>query len=321
MERSKNKLFAGYSRRERKNFIFNYTTLLLPLVHIIVFYFVVNFSTISLAFRDKSMNFSFESIIRVAESFTQGRDAWGWEPLKMLKNSIFIWFLTHVVTNIIAIFTAFILTKHMIGSKIFRVIYYIPGIVGPVVFSGIMKEMYAYNGIIVELCKSLGMTINPLVLKNGLLGNENTAFTTLMIQLGVFHITGADMIIGSAFMKIPEEIFESAKIEGCGFFREAFQIAIPLVWPTITTIMIFSLCSIFTADYSMYLYSNGSGANGLVSTGFYLYQFQVTISGTTDTNYLYGYVSAFGMFITLITIPTVLLGRWLLSKMNETVEY
>jgi hypothetical protein len=71
----------------------------------------------------------------------------------------------------------------------------------------------------------------------------------------------------------------------------------------------------------MYLYSNGSGANGLVSTGFYLYQFQVTISGTTDTNYLYGYVSAFGMFITLITIPTVLLGRWLLSKMNETVEY
>ena len=43
MEHNKNKLFAGYSRRERKNFIFNYTTLLLPLVHIIVFYFVVNF--------------------------------------------------------------------------------------------------------------------------------------------------------------------------------------------------------------------------------------------------------------------------------------
>ena len=138
MEHNKNKLFAGYSRRERKNFIFNYTTLLLPLVHIIVFYFVVNFSTISLAFRDKSMNFSFESIIRVAESFTQGRDSWGWEPLKMLSSSILIWFLTHVVANIISIFTAFILTKHMIGSKIFRVIYYIPGIVGPVVFSGIM---------------------------------------------------------------------------------------------------------------------------------------------------------------------------------------
>ena len=321
MEHKKKKLFAGYSLRERKNFIFNYTTLLLPLAHISVFYFIVNFSAISLAFRDKSMGWSFESIIRVAGSFAQGRDAWGWDPFTMLTKSVTIWFLTHVASNVIAIFTAFILTKHMIGSKIFRVIYYIPGIVGPVVFSAIMKEMYAYNGLIVEICKSLGMTIDPLILKNGLLGNENTAFITLMLQLCIFHITGADMIIGSAFMKIPEEIFESAKIEGCGFFREAFQIAIPLVWPTITTMMVFALCSIFTADYSMYLYSNGSGANGLVSIGFYLYQFQVTISGTTDTNYLYGYVSAFGMFITLITIPTVLLGKWLLSKMNETVEY
>ena len=71
----------------------------------------------------------------------------------------------------------------------------------------------------------------------------------------------------------------------------------------------------------MYLYSNGSGANGMVSVGFYLYRFQTMFAGSTDTNYLMGYVSAFGMFITLITIPVVLLGRKILALLNDTVEY
>lgn len=321
MEKEKNKIFKGYSVRERKNFPFVYICLALPLIHIILFYFVVNLSTISYAFKNTNLEWSFESFRRVFESLKSGMDSWSMKPLEMLKNSVIIWVITNIVSNVINIFMAYFLTKHMIGSKLFRAVFYIPSIVGPVLFSAIMKEMYAYNGVVVELIKNLGIDLKPIILKNGLLGNSGTAFKTLMIQLFVMRITGADMILGSAYMKIPEEIFESAKLEGCGFFREAFQIAIPLVWPTVTTMMTFALCSVFTADYSMYLYSNGSGANGMTSIGFYLYQFQVKISGTTDTNYLMGYVSAFGVFITLITVPVVILGRKVMGWINQSVDY
>ena len=320
-EKTKNKWFKGYSIRERKNFPFIYVCLILPIVHITIFYFIVNFSAITFAFKDKSLNWSFESITRVFQALKINNDAWGYGPLSLIKNSVIIWFLTNVLANIVNIFVGLILTKHMLGSKVFRIIYYIPSIVGPVVFAGVMKEIYAYNGVIIEVLKDVGVTLDTSLLKSGFLGNKETAFNTLMIQLVVMRITGADMILGSAYMKIPEEIFESAKVEGCGFFREAFQIAIPLIWPTLTTMLTFSLCSFFTADYSMYLYSNGSGANGMVSVGFYLYRFQTMFAGSTDTNYLMGYVSAFGMFITLITIPVVLIGRKVLSLINENVEY
>ena len=319
--KKKKKAFSGYSIREKRNFPFVYICLILPIAHIIIFYFIVNFSAITLAFKNKAMEWSFESIKRVADSFRLNRDPFGYNPLTLLRNSVIIWVLTNVVANIVNIFVALILTKHMIFKKTFRVIYYIPGIVGAVVFSGVMKEIYSYNGIIIEVLKNMGVELSPSLLKNGFLGNEATAFKTLMVQLCVLRITGADMILGSAYMKIPEEVFESAKIEGCGFFREAFSIAIPLVWPTLTTMLTFALCSFFTADYSMYLYSNGSGANGMTSIGFYLYRFQTMISGSTDTNYLMGYVSAFGMFITLITIPVVLIGRKLLLSINQGVEY
>lgn len=198
--------------------------------------------------------------------------------------------------------------------------YYIPSIVGAVVFSSVMKSMYAYNGPLMAIFDKLGIDLPTLARRNGLLGADETAYTTLLIQSFVFGIAGGHMIMASAYKKIPEEIFESAALDGCGFFRETFQIAIPCVWPTITTLITFALCSFFTCDMSFYLYSNGSGANGIVSVGFYLYKMQATIAETNAT-YLYGMASAFGILVTCATIPIVLLGRWGLSKLNDSVAF
>ena len=84
----------------------------------------------------------------------------------------------------------------------------------------------------------------------------------------------------------------------------------------------FSLCSFFTADLSFYLYSNGTGSYGMNSISFALYKMQVTISETHGSNkILYNYMSALGIIITVMTIPVVLLGKKVLARMNDTVEF
>lgn len=310
-----------YSVEEKKNFPFIFIILLLPTVHIIVFFFYVNFSSFALAFQDASGNWSFESIIYAAQGLFGGRDRWGWNPSQMLWKSILLWCNLNILCTIVGTLTTFILTKHMICSKIFRVIYTLPGIVGAVVFSSIMRGIYDYDGIILTFINKLGISVDPLILKNGLLGSEKTAYWVMMAQAFIFSITGGNFILAGAYMKIPEEIFESARMEGAGFFTETFKIAIPCAWPTITTILTFNMCSFFTCDYSFYLYSMGTGQSGLQSIGFYLYQFEVTLSGANDTKYLYGYVSAFGMFITILTVPVVILGRKILSRMSDIVDF
>ena len=317
----KGKWFANYSKKEIKKFPFVYLILAIPTIQIIIFFFYVNFSAIAMGFQNEYGEWSLESFTRVFDAFKNHGDSKGYDPWEMIWKSFAIWGNINVIGFIISILTSYILTKHMIGSKAFRLVYYIPSIVGPVIFSIVMKEMYAYNGIVTELLKKLGVDLPPLALRNGLLGAEETAFSTLMVQVFILSIAGGNMIMAGAYMKVPEEIFESAKLEGCGFFRETFQIAVPCIWPTISTLIIFSLCSIFTSDYSMYLYSNGSGANGMVSVGFYLYRYQVALTTVSDGTYIYGYISAFGIIITLVTLPIVLLGRKLLAKMQEPVEF
>ncbi len=329
IKQNKSKLLR-YSKQDRRKFPFVYITLLLPVLHLLVFWFYVNVSSIMLAFQDTTepslMNnwpFSIASFERVLKDIFSGATHGQGSVrniLKLIGKSMLIWSNAHIVCNIISILTAFMLTKHMIGSRFFRTVYYIPGIVGGVVFSTIMLELYKAGGPIPELLKSWGVELPISATRGGLLASEDTAFITMLLQQFILGIGGGNMIIAGAYMRIPEEIFESARIDGCPFFREVFQIAVPCIWPTISTLMIFGLCSLFVADTSYYLY-NPEGMYGMENMGFYLYTLRVGVSNNPNNTWLYGYGAALGIIITLITIPAVYLGRFILSKMNDTIEF
>lgn len=314
----KNKKLSAFSAEDKRKFPFVYLMLLFPVAQMLVFWFYVNLSGIAMAFQDANGNWSLDSFRRVINGFVSGSDTNGFNLLSMLGKSVFIWVQGNVISWIVGLVITYILAKHMIGSKFFRVVYMIPGLLGSVLTVAIFKNLYDYNGIITQIVKRMGIDLPPVVLRNGLLASEKTAFITIQLQGFIWGLSGGNLIITGAYMRIPDEIFESATLEGCGFFRECFQIAIPCVWSTLSTMMIFSLCGIFTADSSFYLYSSGTGGRGLNSIGFYLYYMTVDIArGSTD----YGYPSAFGLFITFITIPMVILGSWLLGKIQEDVEF
>lgn len=307
-----------YSSFERKKFPFVYLLIAFPVIQMAVFWFYVNLSSIGLAFKDSSGHIGFNAFKEVF-AVLGGRKSFGFSVPSMLGKSVFIWVSNNIVLNVIGIFSTFILTKHMIGSKFFRVCYMLPGLLGAVVFVSIMQELYADDGVFVAFIQKLNIKVPFSIIREGFLGSEKTAFTTLMVEMYIWNLASGGLILSGAYMRIPQEIFESASLDGCGFFREAFSIAVPCVWPTLSTMMIFSLCSFFTADYTMYLYSNGTGARGMNSIGFYMYYLQLQIKdGNTE---LYSYASAFGLTLSLMTLPIVFFGRKVLSKFIETVEF
>ena len=313
------KIMGNYSAFERKKFLFVYLLIAFPVIQMAVFWFYVNLSGIIMAFQDAQGRFSMESFKEVKAILFDGKLSMGFNVPQLLGKSVFIWIMNHVVIQIISILSCFILTKHMVGHKFFRTCYMIPGLLGTVVFVSIMQEFYADDGVIVSLCQTLKIDLPTTISRNGFLGDESTAFPTLMVQMFVWNLTGGGLILAGAYMRIPQEIFESASLDGCGFFREAFQIAVPCVWPTLSTMMIFALTSFFTADFSTYLYSGGTGARGINSIGYYTYDLKLKISrGGVE---YYSFCSAFGVALTIMTLPIVFFGRWLLAKFNDPVEF
>ncbi len=307
-----------YSKFEKRDFPFAYLLIALPVIQFAICWGYVNFSSIMLTFQNSEGAFTFDNIKQVFAAFG-GPDRYGLVLGESLKHSFTIWFISHVIVFPISIITTYILQRRILGHYFWRLCYIIPGLMGSVIWTTLMKYMIAYDGIVVSSLLKMGVKLPEMVIRNGLLGSEETAFKTLIIIGVIQNLVGNNAVLTGAFSRIPEEIYESARLDGAGFWTECFKIAIPCIWSTIATLITFALCSIFTADCGVFLYSNGTGEPGLTTVGFHLYLIQYRISLLGAGRGSFGYPAALGFVLTLITLPIVLFGRKILES-ADTVE-
>ena len=117
---------------------------------------------------------------------------------------------------------------------------------------------------------------------------------------------------------VPEEIFDSARIDGVGFWRELFQIILPMIWPTLTTLIVFSMTGIFTnCGATMLLAPDAPEASTI---GWYITRFTMS-AGSGLTGEILNYPAAVGLIFTAISFPLIMFTKWLCDKITGTVEY
>ena len=308
----------GYSRFEKRDFPFVYLLIAFPVLQFAVFWLYVNISSIGIAFINTNGKFTLGYFQTVYNAFTSA-DPYGFNLLSSLKRSLITWTVSHVIMFPISVVNVYILTRKIRGHYFYRICEILPSLIGAVIWTSIIKSTIQNGGPIIMLLQKIGIELPEAAVRNGLLGSEKTAYPTLIgIQVLTGLVTNSPVLTG-AFTRIPDELFESAELDGAGFWRQFYSIAIPCIWSTITTLLIFALCSIFTADCGVFLYSNGTGEPGMSTIGFQLYYLTVQIADAGGRA-TYGYPAALGLTLTAFTLPVCLIGRRILEKINEGVE-
>lgn len=318
MNALKERLKKKYGMEDRKAFLFCYVMIGIAFFFFCFFWLNVNLSSIALAFQDDSGNLTFANFKEVWKAFTDV-DMFGWNLGKTLGRTIALWFCVNVLCVLPSMISTYILYKKMPGHYVFRVIFMIPTILNGIVWVMIMKNMVSLNGPIVTILSKLGVNFSPEVRLKGLLGSTGTAFLTVSLIAIMPHLVGFNMIISGAYSRIPGELFEVGRLEGVGFIREFFVVSVPLIWPTLVVTLIGNMSHIFTFDGNVFLYTMGNYETSTM--GFYLYYITFKISGSGLAQNSYGYPAAIGLTITLITIPVVLFGKYVLERASEPVEF
>ena len=313
------KFMDKYSKRDKSRFLFCYLFVLFPVCQFAIFFIYINFNSILLAFQDSKGAFTMQNFFDVFKAI-KGVDNYGLSIGTSLKHSIVLWLWTKIIIFPISIVSTYVLFKRIRFHYFFRVVFAIPGVIGAVIWTSVLKYMVSYDGPVLMLMNSMGIEMSTLVQREGLLGAAETAFPT-MVTFTVLSIVGGDVVLTGAFTRVPNEIFESARLDGAGFWTECVKIAIPCVGPTISTILTFALCSVFVADCNVYLYTNGSGEPDASTMGFYFLMLQYRVSTTAAGQQLYNYPAAVGVVVSAITLPFVFFGRWLLDKIFEPVDF
>lgn len=294
------------TKNKIKYYFFIYSMLAIALLHFVVFYLGVNFNSILLAFQDKDTGaFTFDNFAHFFRDLTTPDSGFEY----YFKNT-FKYYLTNIfITLPLSYVLSFFLYKKIFMGKAFRVIYVLPMIISSVVFFGVYKELLSNNGILQQLYSAITGKSAPSFIY------DPAYTTTTLLVYGVWTGMGLNLIMftGGLF-RIPEEVFESAQIDGAGMFREMISIAFPLTWPTFSTLLLTSAVGIFSASGPILLVSQDPDRK-IWTLSYWLYNEVIKAS---DGNY--NYAAAYGIILTLLTMPIFMIVQKIRKKIPDS-EY
>jgi ABC-type sugar transport system permease subunit len=222
-----------------------------------------------------------------------------------------------LITMPLSLFISYFLSKKILGYQYFRIVFYLPCIITPIILTSVYDQLLLPNGPLGVLFKKLSLDYPT----NGPLYEANSHVPTFTIILyTILTGFGGDMLIFSGSMsRIPTEIYESAKLDGCGPLREVVTIVIPLIWSTISTLLIFQLAAITTFDFGTFLlYEKGEAPSQVSTMGYHIFRLTLLVSEGAEVA---NRPAALGLVITVITVPIVMICRAIIEKLTDTVEF
>ncbi len=257
-----------------------------------VFFIIPLLMTIYMSFHDWPL-FGERSFIGVTHYTELGKDR------QYLKSLDFTFRYTALVTPPIFIlgFILASLVRHNIRFiGIFRTIFFLPVVIGLGVSSLLWVWMLddrigIFNKILLDL--------NLIPKAQLFLGKPNTAMNVIILSV-VWKTVGFTMILLLAGLQaIPDELYESAEVDGAGYFRKLFYITLPLMRRTIALALILSVIGSVLAFDQFYIMTRGGPRNSTISIVYWIFN-------NSFTYFKMGYGSA--MSIVLLGILVALTG-------------
>jgi multiple sugar transport system permease protein len=179
------------------------------------------------------------------------------------------------------------------------VLFFIPYLTSGVATSVVVKYLLAYNSVFsVFLRERFGVDVNWLQ-------DKRTAFA-IMVILVVWKMSGYyALFILSAIEGISEDVKEACALDGSIGFHRLIHVTLPMITPTLTTVIVLATGLAFGIYTEPYLLTGGGP--GLATTTW-----QLEIYNASFTRYQSGYaaamaiVNAIQIFVTLRVINVVM---------------
>lgn len=164
---------------------------------------------------------------------------------------------------------AFLLREHVAAPGFFRSVYFFPAVMSPAIVGLVFRSLLSTDGPLDSMLSNIGLEAFALPWLT-----DATLVKPVIIVLVLWAGFGTGVLIfSSALGAVPQEIFEAARLDGAGFWREFWYIATPSIRPTVVLWAMYQVISIFLFMFA-WIYVLTGGGPGLASTtiDFAIYQ-------------------------------------------------
>lgn len=186
-----------------------------------------------------------------------------------------------------SLLVAMALNKNLRGMDVYRTAIYFPSLIGgSIAVAALWRNMFGLDGYINQVLAWFGIQ------GVGWISNPDTSLETLIL-LNTWQF-GSTMVIFLAGLKqIPQELYESASVDGAGKFRKFVNITLPMLSPVMFFNLILGIIGSFQTFTSAFIITKGGPVNSTYVYAMFLYE-------KAFKHYQMGYASALAWILLAI---------------------
>ncbi|WP_407647312.1 ABC transporter permease [Gracilibacillus oryzae] len=228
---------------------------------------------------------------------------------RLLVNTILLSFYTLLFAFPAGIILALLLNE--VRGRIFKrtvqTITYMPHFVSLVVIVGILFDFLARDGVVNDILVFL-FGMEPIAFMR-----EAEWFRTLFVGSDIWQNVGWSSIIFLAAMSnIDPSLYEAAKMDGAGRFKQMFHITLPGIMPTVVILLILLIGKFMTVgEEKILLMYNPTTYETADVIGTYVYR-----KGILESNFSFS--AAVGLFKAMIAFTLLVIANGIARKVSDT---
>jgi multiple sugar transport system permease protein len=225
-----------------------------------------------------------------------------------LKNTLVFAALSLPLGMIVSLLLALLLNTEVRGIPVFRTIFYLPSVV-PIVASALLW-LWIFNGQF----GILNWALRPVL---GLFGaTPPTWFADpawakpALALMSLWGIGNSMVIYLSGLQNVPQELYESAEIDGANWWRRIWHVTLPMISPVIYFNLIMGIIGALQTFTTVFVMTGNADGNPARSTLLYaLYLFS-----TAFYDLRMGYASAMAWLLFVLIVALTLAATKLTEK-------
>lgn len=196
-----------------------------------------------------------------------------------------------ILQNVLGLSIALALNSAIKSRNVLRIVFFAPFVISPLVAGFLWKYILAPDGPLNQFLALVGLES----LQRAWLGEPQLALFSV-IFITVWQFTGSTMVIYLAGLQgVPQEVLESAALDGANGFQRFWNVTRPFLAPAFTVSLTISLIGGLRIYDQIVAMTNGGpgGATDSISTVIYRIAFQFG---------QFGYGAALAVVLTVLVI-------------------
>ncbi|TBL70772.1 ABC transporter permease [Paenibacillus thalictri] len=196
--------------------------------------------------------------------------------------------------------------RSAIYKKLVQSIVYMPHFLSWVIIAGLTFLMFAKGeGVVNKILEASGMERIPFLTSPDL-------FWLMVTLQSIWKEAGWGTIIFlAAIASVDPQIYEAARMDGAGRFRQMWHVTLPAIRSVIVVLLILRLGHIMDVGFEQ-IFLMYNGAVSKVAEVFDTYVYRVGIQQAQ-----FSYSTAAGLFKSVVGLALVLVANWIAKKWGE----